>query len=97
MCVPELLSCTLNGNLSLLQARQLQEAKQEIRSVRAPTVGEGFEHLTPNDDLSFTSKSWSITLDPKTGKISAAAVYLGQPGLIVSEGHSHVTQYFCTV
>ena len=59
----------VDGNLCPLQARQLQEATQEIRSARAPVIGEQFEHLTPSDDLNFTSKSWSITLDPKTGKI----------------------------
>ena len=66
-------ACTIKGHLCLLQARQLQKATQEIRLVRAPAIGEGYEHLTPSDDLNFTSKSWSITLDPETGKIRVAA------------------------
>ena len=59
----------VDGHLCRLQARQLQEATQEIRSARVPVIGEGYEHLTPSDDLNFTSKSWRITLDPQQGKI----------------------------
>ena len=70
LCVCQSFSAyIIDGHLCLLQARQLQEAAQEIRSARVPVIGEEFEHLTPSDDLNFTSKSWSIMLDPKTGKI----------------------------
>ncbi len=51
----------------LVQARQLLQARDEIRSARAPEPGHDWERLTPSDDLNFTSNSWSIALDRKTG------------------------------
>ena len=91
LCVRQSCSVhTTDGHLCPLQARQLQEATQEIRSARAPVIGEEFEHLAPSDDLNFTSKSWSITLDPKTGKILAAADDPSQLELDGGEEGSHI-------
>ncbi|CAL5224396.1 g7077 [Coccomyxa viridis] len=53
------------GNTS--EARQLLQARDEIRSARAPEPGLNWERLRPSDDLNFTSNSWSIALDRKTG------------------------------
>ena len=50
-----------------MQARQLLQARDEIRSARAPEPGLNWERLRPSDDLNFTSNSWSIALDRKTG------------------------------
>lgn len=54
-----------------LQAQQLHQAREEIRTARAPVTGDDWEHLTPEDDLAFTSNSWSIALDSETGQLSA--------------------------
>ena len=59
------------GVTLFLQARQLLQARDEIRSARAPIVGDDFERLDLDDDLNFTSSSWDIALDRRTGKRAA--------------------------
>ena len=49
------------------QARQLLQARDEIRLAKAPEPGRDWQRLTPSDDLNFTSNSWSIALDCRTG------------------------------
>ena len=54
--------------LICMQARQLLQARDEIRSAQAPKPGHEWERLTSSDDLNFTSDSWSIALNRKTGE-----------------------------
>ena len=38
---------------------------------RVPDIGEGFELLEPDSDLTFVSDAWTISLDPSTGRYTS--------------------------
>ena len=75
--------------LICMQARQLLQARDEIRSAQAPKPGHDWERLTPSDDLNFTSHSWSIALNRKTGECRGlradSFILRHQPCLLIAQ------------